>query len=379
MLEKIRRTLDIEIKSISDEERTLEAVASDETKDRYRDIIRADGWDLKNFKKNPVLMFGHDYRQPPIGKVIDIGVRDKKLVFKAKFATAEEYPFADTIFKLYKGGYMKAFSVGFYPKEWKDLEDGGREYLKQELLEISAVPIPANPSAVTMAVEKGVISEEEAAEVFKGVIPYKKYPLADPDTPWDGPKEVAAADVAKLKKMCAWYDSEKPDVKSSYKLPHHRASDLYTVWRGVRAAMAALLGARGGVKIPESDRKGVYNHLAKHYRDFGKEPPEFKEYSEAELIGMELTWAIEDIEGKLERKFAELQKELDTRIDEVIKRYNDVDKAASPEPGRDAEPVDVEDGNSPMGLDEETVKGVVRDCLKEVLQKKLGIFLKEVS
>jgi len=50
--------------------------------------------------------------------------------------------------------------------------------------------------------------------------------------------------------------------------------------------MAALLGARGGVNIPDADRKGVYNHLAKHYKQFDKEVPEFREYTETELKAM---------------------------------------------------------------------------------------------
>ena len=78
------------------------------------------------------------------------------------------------------------------------------------------------------------------------------------------------AEVDHLKKMCTWFNSEKPDLKSSYKLPHHKAEGHKAVWRGVAASMAALLGARGGVKIPEEDRKGVYNHLKKHYKQFDK-------------------------------------------------------------------------------------------------------------
>ena len=82
------------------------------------------------------------------------------------------------------------------------------------------------------------------------VIPYKKTDLADPDTSWDAGKEVKQASVDDLKIMCTWYDDANPDVKGSYKLPHHRASDHACVWRGVVGCMAALLGARGGVDIP---------------------------------------------------------------------------------------------------------------------------------
>jgi phage head maturation protease len=117
----------------------------------------------------------------------------------------------------------------------------------------------------------------------KSVVPYKKYPLADESETWDGPAEIAAASVDDLKIMCTWYDSENADAKQAYKLPHHKQDGYATVWRAVAAAMGALLGARGGVSIPDAERKGVYNHLAKHYKDFDKEPPEFKEYTADEL------------------------------------------------------------------------------------------------
>ena len=42
------------------------------------------------------------------------------------------------------------------------------------------------------------------------------------------------------------------------------------------AEMAVLNGARGGTILRGGDRKSVYNHLAHHYRDFGKNPPELK-------------------------------------------------------------------------------------------------------
>jgi len=40
--------------------------------------------------------------------------------------------------------------------------------------------------------------------------------------------------------------------------------------------MQVLAGARGGVDIPERDRRKVYEHLAHHYGEFDKEPPPFE-------------------------------------------------------------------------------------------------------
>lgn len=138
----------------------------------------------------------------------------------------------------------------------------------------------------------------------KGVIPYKETPKASEDTAWDAGAEVMACgdDMAKMKAIHTWFDSEDPDVKSSYKLPHHKADgDHAVVWKGVAAAMGALMGARGGVNIPASDKKGVYNHLAKHYKQFDKEPPEFKSFKSNGLIRKTLPVTVKDIgEGMLD-------------------------------------------------------------------------------
>lgn len=122
----------------------------------------------------------------------------------------------------------------------------------------------------------------------KGVLPYKDLGKAPESDAWDAGAETKGATPADLKLMCAWFDSSAPDNKGSYKLPHHKGSGGHpAVWRGVAAAMAALLGARGGVDIPAGDRKGVYNHLVKHYKDFGKEAPEFRAVEEQVLKGYE--------------------------------------------------------------------------------------------
>ncbi|RLI03212.1 hypothetical protein DRO30_01420 [Candidatus Bathyarchaeota archaeon] len=100
----------------------------------------------------------------------------------------------------------------------------------------------------------------------------------------------------------AWYDPEKADIKAGYKLPHHKIVDgkFAVVWRGVVAAMAALMGARGGVDIPASDRRGVYNHLAKHYEEFGREPPAYET--------AKLEFQLSDLNEKLEALTDEAQR-----------------------------------------------------------------------
>lgn len=145
--------------AVSDEKkREIEIVASDETPDRYGDIIRVEGWDLSNYKKNPVLLFAHDSREPPIGTAqITKDVKNKRLMAKAQFLAEGVYDFADTIWRIVQAGALRAASVGFLPTaEPNYIRDEqndriiGFEYTAQELLELSIVPVPANPAAVVV-------------------------------------------------------------------------------------------------------------------------------------------------------------------------------------------------------------------------------------
>jgi len=67
-------------------------------------------------------------------------------------------PKAKIIFDLYAGGFLHASSVGFIPTEFDKQKDGSTDYytIKQaELLEVSAVSVPAN-AAATLAKGIGV-------------------------------------------------------------------------------------------------------------------------------------------------------------------------------------------------------------------------------
>lgn len=142
--------------------------------------------------------------------------------------------------------------------------------------------------------ESGKDAKEEETkdaleDTLKGVIGYANHGKSPEDDSWDASAEMGkTTDPAVWKKMCTWFDSSKPDEKGSYKLPHHKGDGGNpSVWRGVSAAMAALMGARGGLDIPDGDRKGVYNHLVKHYEEYGKTPPDFKAVEDQVLAGFD--------------------------------------------------------------------------------------------
>lgn len=140
----------IKSQTANKENYTLEAIFSTDDEDRHGDIVRQD-WELKSFKKNPVILNSHNYYDAldVIGRAEKIKVVDGKLEGTIKFAV-EENPKAKIIFDLYAGGFLNAFSVGFIPREWSDKG----EILKSELLEVSAVSVPAN--AMALAKAKGI-------------------------------------------------------------------------------------------------------------------------------------------------------------------------------------------------------------------------------
>lgn len=160
------------VENVNEKENTLSvAVATDSSIDRDGEIVDPAGIDTKNFEKNPVLLWAHDYRQAPIGKVVSIKRDGSRLLFTPEFAVGISEQ-ARQYYEMFKAGILNAFSIGFVPKEWTDRQntDGSytRIFTKTELLEISAVPVPANPNALVMVrsikgIDEKIISEIEKA------------------------------------------------------------------------------------------------------------------------------------------------------------------------------------------------------------------------
>jgi HK97 family phage prohead protease len=172
----VRTTLQTEIRvpsdyqpSTSNNPHVLDFVASDESLDRYNEIISASGWKLDNYQRNPVFQNAHQYGDVifTLGKALATEVRSGKLHQTIQFA-CDINPMAKIAYGLYKGKFLNAVSVGFMPLRW---EDGGQEagytrkYLEQELLEVSAVGIPANPNALALGLKSGAIEKSDLRDL----------------------------------------------------------------------------------------------------------------------------------------------------------------------------------------------------------------------
>ncbi len=123
-------------------------IASTGKVDRDNEIILPSAFkNLKEYlKKNPVILFAHDYWKPPIAKATKGKITDDALELGIEFAETE---LGKETQYLYNNGFMNSFSVGFIPKVWDVNSEGQRVYTDVELLEVSAVPVPSN-SAATM-------------------------------------------------------------------------------------------------------------------------------------------------------------------------------------------------------------------------------------
>jgi HK97 family phage prohead protease len=169
--------------------RVITYVASDETPDRMGDVIKVSGWDLASYKRNPVVLWGHDSTNtPPIGRAVNVrrgkdARGNAALMASIEFAPAEAYEFAETVYQLSRGGFLNAVSVGFMPKEVKEISEQekaalgmpayGVMYSKASLLEISVVSVPANPSALATGakslVDQGVLKSATVDRFLKQV------------------------------------------------------------------------------------------------------------------------------------------------------------------------------------------------------------------
>lgn len=142
-----------------DSERVIRYIGTTEDIDRDGEIVSVDGWDFENYKKNPVVLWMHNYQTLPVGKVVGI-YKDKKakqIYFDIYYAKGN--PLSEQLFTLAQEGIISATSVGFRVKDWKyDEEKEAFVFLSQEMFEISLVTVPANPNAT---VAEGKTVEED--------------------------------------------------------------------------------------------------------------------------------------------------------------------------------------------------------------------------
>lgn len=182
--DKLIRTIHPEVRVVDLKLGLVDYVASDETLDCYREIIRAEGWRFNRFEKNAPFVNSHNYDSIDqlLGRVVDFKVEGRKLIERVQWAIdVPEQPLARLGFSMTEKGYLPAVSVGFIPTKAVDkwtpqefavtLQELGidaetakqvqRVFLEQEQIELSACIIGANPNALARAHKDGAITDAD--------------------------------------------------------------------------------------------------------------------------------------------------------------------------------------------------------------------------
>lgn len=128
----------------------LNFVISDGSLDRHGTRINPDGWDLTNFLKNPIALFGHSGGFP-IGRWEGVRVEKDKLVGRLVLASENTSARIDELRRLVEQGVLRAVSVGFSVLEWGVPGKSKFDIEKQELIEVSLVSVGSNVNALAKA------------------------------------------------------------------------------------------------------------------------------------------------------------------------------------------------------------------------------------
>lgn len=161
----------------------LDFVISDGSLDRHGTRINPAGWDLRNFKKNPIALFAHDSRFP-LGNWTNIRTDGDKLVATLKLAAKGTSDRIDEIISLIEQGVLRAVSVGFNVTKLGTPGKDEFDFVAQELLETSVVAIGSNANALAKARSLNISPETqslvfgESANERRGTVPKPGKPAA---------------------------------------------------------------------------------------------------------------------------------------------------------------------------------------------------------
>lgn len=263
------KTVQFEVKEIDEEEGTFTGYAAtfSKTPDSYGDIIDKGAF-AKTLKErfNRIKILWNHYILEPIGKPLEMVEDDKGLLVKGKLSLGVQR--AKEVMFLMKDGVITELSIGY--DAMKETYEGGIRHLQEiRLWDFSPVTFAANPEAVVLSVKKATS--------------FGNLPLADREREWDAKaceRRVRAwaggednINWNKYRQAFFWYDEGDPELFGSYKLGFADiiSNRLTAIPRGIFAVAAVLMGARGGVAIPEAEEAGVKTHVEKYYAKMRKE------------------------------------------------------------------------------------------------------------
>lgn len=224
-----------------------------ETIDRQGEVVTLDGWSFDRYLTNPVVLDTHDYDsiESIVGRCVSIDRDADGWNATVRFNGSEYGTLAQ---RLVEDGDLRAVSVGFRPlvieypdanalRRARTLDDATEKalisvapdpatavrHVEKELLEISVVPIPANPDAIRIRSMNGAATAVTMAPVSKAMAPDWMRDNARQGVAWyeDGKagdgvtdqtvreaREMASGNVTedKAARMVAWFARHMADL-----------------------------------------------------------------------------------------------------------------------------------------------------------------------
>jgi len=276
----------------------IRGMASTADFDRAGDSISAEAWQkggLKNFEKNPIILFNHDYDKP-IGRATGLKSGPNGLELECKISKSAPANVAELV----KDGVLGAFSVGFRVKDADYIKETDGLMIKDaELFEVSVVSVPCNQSA-TFSLAKSFDSSEEYEEFKKTFT--NRVDLAGQSLAKD---EVITSGIASDTPQSADINSADQEIKMD-----NQNIDLEAFAKKVAEDTAAKIAMK------QAEQKAADEAEAKAAAEAEVEKAQAVEAEEIRVktgvqTGVEALMA--DVEAKLAEK--------DAKMDEVLKQY----------------------------------------------------------
>jgi HK97 family phage prohead protease len=171
MSKRVTKLFTTKAASIDEEAKSVTFVISTNEEDRYGEIVDQKTWDFKSYLKNPLVLWGHDSSEPEnvLGSGSDLEVSKDGANTTAKLTFAADINAkAALVWDLIKRGILRTVSVGFMNHSF-EVENDIPVLKDNELLEISVVPIPANPGAMALALKSDGINRKDAKWLMEGM------------------------------------------------------------------------------------------------------------------------------------------------------------------------------------------------------------------
>jgi len=206
------------IKAVNEDERVITGIASTPSPDRYGDVMEPKG---AQFKLPLPLLWQHDALQP-IGTITEAKVTAEGLEIKAHVAKPEPDAPSQLAARLaeawtsIKTGLVRGLSIGFRPIEYAYIDDGGMRFSAWDLLEVSAVTIPANAECSIQTVKSLCSGERAASGTSAPAKPLenktKAGASASPRIPTKGKKMNVAEQIKSFETKRATLAAERDEV-----------------------------------------------------------------------------------------------------------------------------------------------------------------------